>query len=338
MSASPASAVNKLPYPTSIGPGGNASEFLGNFNGGVIGSHVLPIGSTRNYDQVGQAKLEGQWTEDHLQLKFGVSYLSDRENLSEYDDFANNDWQAFPGYGPASNNFYIANVNPADPYYGQPAGVALPQNLFTKSFSTAGFINGFGNNGNLPARILQYNPIPVLNYLQSLGNPQAGLVPGYNGVGAGCCSPAYDGVYRIILSPGSFRQIYEENYAAYFTLNMQTSIGGMPLKVAIGAREEQTSVHSAGPRPGSDCVHRPAGRSHRLQHLLWPDNGGLGNQPLQSSAAQSRPGAPGDGRPASAVGRVADIDEAALERPHPGLVGHGVPVSVMWRQPAAIRS
>ncbi|MEI9995268.1 MAG: TonB-dependent receptor [Rhizomicrobium sp.] len=220
--------INKLPYPTSIGPNGNTADFLG---AGIIGSHVLPIGSTRNYDQVGQARLEGAWTEQHLQLRFGVSYVSDRESLSEYDDFANNDWQAYSGYGPASGNI------------GPGRGVTLPQGLFTQSFSTSGFINGFGNNGNLPAQILQFNPLAVQSYLQSLGNPQTTVIPGANTT---CCSPPFDGVYRIVLSPGSYRKIYEETLAAYVTLAMQTSLGGMPLKINLGAREETTSVNSSG--------------------------------------------------------------------------------------------
>ena len=131
-SVSPASASNNLPYPTGIGPNGNAALFI---NNGIIGSHVLPMSSPQNINTVDQFKLQGTWTEDNLKLKYGLQYVDDKENLSEFDDFVNNDWQAYAGYGPASNNT---------------GGVALPQSFFTNSFSTGNFINGFNNNGNLP--------------------------------------------------------------------------------------------------------------------------------------------------------------------------------------------
>jgi outer membrane receptor protein involved in Fe transport len=289
--------VGNLPYPTSIGPNGNAADFLGQ---GILGSHVFPIGSNRNYDAINQAKIEADWTEDHLQVKVGINYMSDHQNLANYDDFGTlNAWQAYAGYGAASNNFYapsqpgtfvpvllstvtttspvvVTTINgvttttggvtttvntfstpqPGDPGYTNPncpvganggnpcpAGASLPQGMFTNSYSTSGFINGFGNSNALPARVLKFKPGPVRAYLESLGNPQATYVPGANKT---CCNPAFTGKYTIALEPGSFAQIYEDTMAAYLTATEDTSIGGMPLKINFGLREEETAVRSSG--------------------------------------------------------------------------------------------
>ena len=78
---------------------------------------------------------------------------------SSRDDFANNQWQAYAGYGPASNN-------------NGTHGAALPQNLFTGSFGTARFHQRLcAAATNLPPNVLAFNAYSVLNYLQGLGNP-----------------------------------------------------------------------------------------------------------------------------------------------------------------------
>ncbi len=218
-------APGNLPYPTNIGPNGNASQFI---NNGIIGSHVIPITSQQNKDVVSQGKLEGYWKDDKLKIKFGVQYVQDVKNLSEYDSFANNDWQAYAGYGPASNNS---------------GGVALPQSFFTNSFGTANFINGFGNANSLPANILAFNPYSVLNYLQGLGNPQTKVIPGAN---TACCTPAFDGIYRTVANAANFQTIEESTASAYLNINDEARIGEMPLKINIGLRFEQTTTRSSG--------------------------------------------------------------------------------------------
>src|SRR6185295_3433179 len=86
------------------------------------GSHVLPISQNNRVDKVQQIKVEGTWTEsDDFQITFGYQYVGEHNNARNYDDFANNDWQAYAGYGPASNNIGTH-------------GAALPQNLFNGSF------------------------------------------------------------------------------------------------------------------------------------------------------------------------------------------------------------
>ncbi len=206
--------VNSLPYPTNVGPGGNSAMFI---NNGLIGSHVFPITAASNKDTVDQFKLQGTWKDDKLKVDYGFQYTTNSEHLSSADDFQNNQWQAFAGYGPASNNYsntaipigYVdANGNALDtngaltsmsglPQYTwtengnpgmNPNGTLMPQSLFTNSFSTgSGFIHGYSNGNLLPPHILAANAQAILNYLQSLGNPYANggsaanpTVPGFN--------------------------------------------------------------------------------------------------------------------------------------------------------------
>ncbi len=216
---------NSLPHSTAFGPGGNAARFL---DASIMGSHVLPITSNQNKDKVNQFKLMGTWSEDNLKISGGIHYLEDTRNLSSYSDFQNNQWQAYAGYGPAS---------------GSDVGVSLPANLFTKSFSTSNFISGWDGNQNLPARILQFDPYAVLNYLQGLGNPQTKTIPGFN---TGCCTPAYDGVYKTVLVPGSVQTIEEKTLAGFLALTFDTQVAEMPLKIHVGVREEETRTTSSG--------------------------------------------------------------------------------------------
>jgi iron complex outermembrane recepter protein len=212
-----------LPFPTAVGPNNNAA----NFNGaGLIGSHVFPISSNQNRDTVNQFKIQGNWHNEDTQIRFGVQYISDHDHLNAYNDFQNNDWQAYSGYGPLN---------------ASTTGVTLPQNLFTSSFSTSGFIPGY-NNGSLPPSVLKFNPYSVLNYLQGLGNPHAKNIPGFNYAGV----PAYNGMYQIVEVPGSFAQISNDVYAGYLTYSHKTELYNMPLQINIGLREELTHSVSAG--------------------------------------------------------------------------------------------
>jgi len=217
--------TNSLPYPTGIGPNGNAALFI---NNGIIGSHVLPISTPQNDDTINEFKLQGTWTQDHFKAKFGFQYAGDTKNLKEYDDFQNNDWQAYSGYGPASGNAL---------------GVALPQNFFSNSFNTSNFISGWANNGNLPAAILAYNPYTILNYLQSLGNPQTTNIPGAN---KNCCNPAFNGIYQTALSVGSVQEIIEKSFSPYLHVTEDTTIAGMKLTTSMGVRYEITQLSSSG--------------------------------------------------------------------------------------------
>ena len=220
-------AGHALPYPIGYGPDGNGTAFLGN---NLIGSHVLPITSARRQDHVQQARLEAAWAQTaDLRVVAGYQYVGDRRTTSNSNDFVNNNWQAYAGYGPASNNLGTH-------------GVALPQSLFTGSFATANFIQGFGGNSPLPARILAFNALSVLDYLQGLGNPQTQAIAGFN---TGCCTPAFDGIYRLAAT-SSATQSAEDTHALYLDLFTRTFVGGMPLRINAGLRGELTNVATMG--------------------------------------------------------------------------------------------
>lgn len=219
---------HQLPYPTGLGPNGDASRFI---NNGLIGSHVFPMGSNQRFDQVRQFKAEATWTEsDKLKITAGYQYVGDHDNAQSHDDFANNQWQAFAGYGPASNN-------------NGTHGAALPQNLFTQSFGTADFINGFSGSSNLPPKVLVFDPYSVLNYLQGLGNPATTTVPGFN---VGCCNPAYTGMYQLANVVNAYSQVIENTNSGYIQIHGELGIAGMPLKVNVGVRDEYTNVTTIG--------------------------------------------------------------------------------------------
>src|SRR5579863_2622247 len=228
--------VGQLPYPTGFGPNGNESLFI---NNGIMGSHVLPISSPQNEDTINQIKRMGEWKDEHVSAKLGFQYIYDDKNEVAYSDFQNNEWEAYPGYGPASDNA---------------GGVALPQSFFGNNFSTSNFINGFKNSGLLPPAIIAYNPYTVLHYLQGLGNPNTMNIPGFN---YGCCvinsaapqgpgNTYFDGQYTTAFSIGQAQRIQEKTMAPFINLAEDVQLAGMTLKTSFGARYERTDVTSYG--------------------------------------------------------------------------------------------
>lgn len=217
-----------LPYPIGYGPGGAAGSFIDN---GLIGSHVLPITSSQRRDAVQQVRLDATWAQDaNLRVVAGYQYVGDHRTTNSYNDFANNDWQAYAGYGPASNNLGTH-------------GVALPQSLFAGSFPTDGFIEGFQGSKTLPPRILAFDANAALGYLQGLGNPQTMPVAGYN---AGCCHPDFDGTYRLAAASAALSQAVENTHALYLNLFARTFLADMPLRINMGLRGEVTNVTTTG--------------------------------------------------------------------------------------------
>jgi TonB-dependent receptor len=233
-----------LPYPINFGPNNDQSRVI---NNGIIGSHVLTMGQGGSLDKIQQVKAQAVWTQNEaLSITAGYQYVGQHHNSLSYDDFGNNNWQAYSGYGPASNNYYaVGSANcPASANGGNPcpAGAALPQGLFTDSISTAGFINGWTQTA-IPAVLPRYNGFAVLDYLQGLGNPQTKFIPGANTT---CCSPAFDGVYRNAKNVNSYEQVIENTNAAYIQLAANTTLGDMPLKINVGLRQEFTDVTTIG--------------------------------------------------------------------------------------------
>ena len=214
-----------LPYTANYGPNNNKAMFI---NNGIIGSHVLPETESWNLDTVNQFKAQGDWAEDNVDFKFGFQYVAEHKNENGADSFENNNWQSYSGYGPASGNTQ---------------GVTLPQTLFSKSFSTADFISGWGGANNLPAQILQYDPYPTLNYLNAL-----------NGVGANnCCAPPpnetgrpFSGTYQVAFNPGSSHVLAETTYSGFVQATFKTTVGAMPLKVNVGTRYDITNENVTG--------------------------------------------------------------------------------------------
>ena len=233
-----------LPFPTNFGPNNNKSQ---NINNGLIASHVLTMGQAGGLDKIQQFKAAATWTEsDNLSVVAGYQYVGQHHNSVSYDDFGNNDWQAYSGYGAPSNNYFaVGSPNcPASRNGGNPcpAGASLPQNLFTQSISTAGFINGWGQTA-IPPALPKYNAYSVLNYLQGLGNPQNGYIPGANTT---CCNPAFNGIYQNILNVGSVEQVIENTNAVFVQMALGTQIAGMPLKINLGVRQEFTDLTTIG--------------------------------------------------------------------------------------------
>ena len=236
-----------VPYPVGYGPGGDGNVISPN----LIGSHVQTIGRQSNHDSLGQVKLMGEWDDDNLSVRFGVQYMDEDLYLANYGDFSNNDWQAYAGYGPSSDNCtnaggaytpcYMPGTTTLNPGVTQ-HGVPLPASIFASTYSTAGFIPG-GDNGKLPSVLPNWSPFAVLNYLQALGNPQTKSIPGAN---TSCCSPAFTGIYTTVLGPSTVQQVNEATGAAFINATESTQLAGMPFKISVGVRAETTFSRSEG--------------------------------------------------------------------------------------------
>ncbi len=219
-----------IPYPTAYGPNNDKSQFI---NNGIIGSHVLPLTQGWALDTINQAKILGEWVDsDALSMRAGFQYVAEHLNQDSWDSFQNSNWQAYAGYGPASGN-------------APPNGVALPQNLFSKSFNTGDFINGWSGSANLPTNILMYDPWPTINYLNAL-----------NGAGANfaCCAPngsgdagrPFSGTYQVAFNPSSHHVTEEKTYSGFIEATFKTTLASMPLKVNVGTRYDITQEHVTG--------------------------------------------------------------------------------------------
>ncbi len=215
-----------VPYTTEYGPNNNHARFG---DPTILGSHVVVITSQRNHDTVNQTKFLGTWDEDTLHLKFGAHYVDESQDMANYGDFDNGNWQSYAGYGPASGS----NVaNSPLPHSG---GVMIPAKYITGSFSTSNFIRGWNGNGNLPATIPMFDDLGVFNYLQSV-DPAC----------SGGCDPQTSGPFKIELSTGSVQRVEEKTMAAFISLDTELQLAGRPLAVNLGVRDEDTHVLSQG--------------------------------------------------------------------------------------------
>ncbi|WP_454884687.1 TonB-dependent receptor [Sphingomonas oryzagri] len=211
-----------IPALVNYGVNGDPSQFA---NTSVFGSHVIVNQAQKNTDTIKQGRLMGTYKNDNFTIKFGGSYVEDKFNFRESDTFANNFWQAYAGYGPASGNN---------------GGVALPGSLFTGTISTAHWLPGY--SGNLAGPIVVYNAQALQSYLTSLGNPQTTNIPGYNYSGVN----GFTGVFAVQNAPGSTQIVTEKTWAGFVRASFEAQIGDMPLSFNAGLREEVTSITSAG--------------------------------------------------------------------------------------------
>jgi len=214
-----------LPYPVGFGPNNNAARFL---DPTIIGSHVLVEDTTQNKDTLNQFKLEGKWFDDNVDLHYGVQFTHDAVELRSYTDLPYT-WQMYAGYGP--------------PPQGSGGVVPIPANLISGSFGTgSGFINGWGNGGNLPPAILAANGYAIRSYLEGLNGAGMNVGACSNLVGATPCT----GKYIMYENVGGHQDITEKTTSPYVSVSTNGKIADMPLKINVGARYEMTDTHSSG--------------------------------------------------------------------------------------------
>ena len=215
-----------LPTLVNYGVSGNQARFA---DTSVFGSHVTVNQAAKNTDEIMQFHASGQWKQDDFTIKFGGSYVEDKFNIESRDTFANNFWQAYAGYGPASGNN---------------GGVQLPASLFTGSISTANWLPGF--SGTLAGPIPVYTAEAYQAYLASLGDPHTKNIPGFAYGDSTIAANNFTGIFSVKLAPGSVQEITEKTWAAFLRASFKTEIAGMPLSFNAGVREEVTNVTSSG--------------------------------------------------------------------------------------------
>jgi TonB-dependent receptor len=225
-----------LPYYTSYGPNDDPDRFI---DPSIMGSHVMVVNKLRNRNSVGQVRFEAKWDGENVGVSTGIHYLANHMRLENYDDFSNNVWQAYAGYGPDSHNYYVSGPNA-----GLPAGVHLPSELFGSSFSTENFLPGWSGNNHLPPRILKFDPRAVFDYLERLGDPVTPTsIPGFNW---GCCDPPFHGKFEAVSNPASYQRIFEDTLSGYVTVTGDAAVAGVPFTYHAGLRLERTELYSEG--------------------------------------------------------------------------------------------
>ncbi|HUO99638.1 MAG TPA: TonB-dependent receptor, partial [Rhizomicrobium sp.] len=225
-------------------------DFLGYNVGadGILGSHVMVVTQALNRTLVNQAKIEGQWKEENLTVKFGGQYLQDHFKNDGYDSFWGNQWQIYSGYGPDSHNFYGGNPL-------TPAGVHMPGDLFTGTIKIRD-IPGWTTVASIPG-LPKFSRAAAYDYIGSLGTPTSGtpgdpgFIPGFNW---SCCGNGSGGtIYKdtklgdlVVHDGNNFQQVLEDTYSFYVSAAAQTHLGGMPFNINAGIRYDYTDVESAG--------------------------------------------------------------------------------------------
>jgi len=211
---------NSIPYESTFGPNGDKANVLG-LNPLVLGSHVFPIQYQHDDDYINQGQLAVTWHAGATKVNFGGQISVDHLHQWAYDDFYNNGWQVFSGYGAPSGN---------------PGGVALPASLFSGGISTANFFPGWGGNGLQPSSLLEFNPYAVYNYLVGLPLTTPGVNPGAISTGV----PYTGGAIPIAFDSNSYGEVEQKQYAPYATIDHAFDLGSRTLNAELGLRYNRT--------------------------------------------------------------------------------------------------
>jgi TonB-dependent receptor len=223
---------NVLPYWSAYGPNavatGSGAVASPNYNGlnpFIIGSHVFPLQTQQNTDQINEATIRATWNPGtSTKVTFGAQFLDDDWNTKEFDTFTNNYWELWSGYGPASGNTQ---------------GVALPPSLFSTVNLGNNWMPGFSGAGNLPATLVMYNPYSLLSYLEKQPiDSQWSPTPGY--------PPYTGGVPAEALSTGSVQHVSRMNYSPFVQASHNFRVDGMKLMTRLGLRYQRTDEVIAG--------------------------------------------------------------------------------------------
>ena len=254
-----------LPYWSAYGPntvasgsGATASPNYNGLNPFIIGSHVLPLQTQQNTDQINEATIRATWNPGNsTKVTFGAQFLDDDWNTKEFDTFTNNYWELWSGYGPASGN---ATGN----------GVTLPSSMFN-AVSVGNWMPGYSGGGNLPGSLVMYNPFSVLNYL--IHQP---VDPSQNAISVADGYPAYTGGYipPEALSPTSVQHVSRMNYSPFVQISRNFRVDGMKLMTRLGMRYQRTDEVIGGLNAQVTAVHwlgagDPTGYSFKLSKPEW---------------------------------------------------------------------
>lgn len=219
---------NNVPYLATWGPNNNQANVLG-LNPLILGSHDFPIQYQQEDDYVNEAQLNETWHEGSTKVQFGAQFYDDHLHSWAYDDFYNNAWQIFAGYGSPSGNT---------------GGVPLPASLFSNAggINTSNFIPGWGNQGLQPQQILEFNPYAVYNYL--VGLPIT--TPGVNPAAVNAGFPAYTGgSIPVAYDVPAFGEVEEKVYAPYASFAHVFDVADKTLNTRLGLRYERTDQDTA---------------------------------------------------------------------------------------------
>ena len=223
---------NSVPYWSAYGPNavaaGSTPVASGNYLGltpYIIGSHILPLATYRNTDQINEATIRATWNPGNsTKVTFGAQFLDDTWNTKEMDTFTNNYWELWSGYGPASGNTQ---------------GVALPSSLGFYPLNTGAWMPGFSGNTSLPPQLLVYNPWTVLSYLETQpADSQFQQTAGY--------PPYTGGVPAEVLVPSSVQHVSRMNYSPFVQASHNFRVDGMKLMTRLGLRYQRTDETIAG--------------------------------------------------------------------------------------------